>query len=96
MGAVDESGGSALREGLRAAILFGGMFSGVFTSTESAAIAAFVALLILLWEFRRAGVVLAVAAAMQLGVGGIQHAAGEDPDAAADVAIALADILPPR
>lgn len=37
-------------------IILGGMFSGVFTSTESAAIAAFVALLILLWEFRRAGV----------------------------------------
>lgn len=36
-------------------IILGGMFSGVFTSTESAAIAAFVALLILLWEFRRDG-----------------------------------------
>lgn len=37
-------------------IILGGMFSGVFTSTESAAIAAFAALLILLWEFRRQGV----------------------------------------
>ncbi|QBE49254.1 TRAP transporter large permease [Leucobacter triazinivorans] len=36
-------------------IILGGMFSGVFTSTESAAIAAFVALVILLWEFRRDG-----------------------------------------
>ncbi len=38
------------------AIILGGMFSGVFTSTESAAIAAFVSLLILLWEFRRDGI----------------------------------------
>ncbi|WP_053385009.1 TRAP transporter large permease [Leucobacter celer] len=36
-------------------IILGGMFSGIFTSTESAAIAAFVALVILLWEFRRDG-----------------------------------------
>lgn len=38
------------------AIILGGMFSGIFTSTESAAIAAFVALIILLWEFRKDGV----------------------------------------
>lgn len=44
------------RLGLIFLIILGGMFSGVFTSTESAAIAAFVALLILLWEFRRSGV----------------------------------------
>ncbi|GAA2181302.1 TRAP transporter permease [Leucobacter tardus] len=36
-------------------IILGGMFSGIFTSTESAAIAAFVALVILIWEFRRDG-----------------------------------------
>ncbi len=44
------------RLGLIFLIILGGMFSGVFTSTESAAIAAFVALVILLWEFRRSGV----------------------------------------
>lgn len=43
------------RLGIIFLIILGGMFSGVFTSTESAAIAAFVALLILLWEFRRDG-----------------------------------------
>ncbi|UBH05894.1 hypothetical protein K8P10_001405 [Leucobacter sp. Psy1] len=36
-------------------IILGGMFSGIFTSTESAAIAAFVALVILIWEFRHDG-----------------------------------------
>jgi TRAP-type C4-dicarboxylate transport system permease large subunit len=44
-----------LRLALIFLIILGGMFSGVFTSTESAAIAAFAALLILLWEFRRGG-----------------------------------------
>ncbi|UOR00549.1 TRAP transporter large permease [Leucobacter allii] len=44
-----------VRLGVIFLIILGGMFSGVFTSTESAAIAAFVALLILLWEFRRDG-----------------------------------------
>lgn len=44
------------RLGLIFAIILGGMFSGIFTTTESAAIAAFAALLILLWEFRREGV----------------------------------------
>lgn len=44
-----------VRLGLIFLIILGGMFSGVFTSTESAAIAAFVALVILLWEFRRDG-----------------------------------------
>lgn len=44
-----------IRLGVIFMIILGGMFSGVFTSTESAAIAAFVALLILLWEFRRDG-----------------------------------------
>ncbi|MGP3535553.1 TRAP transporter large permease [Microbacterium sp. RD1] len=45
-----------VRLGLIFVIILGGMFSGVFTSTESAAIAAFAALLILLWEFRRSGI----------------------------------------
>lgn len=44
-----------VRLGVIFMIILGGMFSGIFTSTESAAIAAFVALLILLWEFRRDG-----------------------------------------
>ncbi|QZY50646.1 TRAP transporter large permease [Leucobacter tenebrionis] len=44
-----------VRLGVIFLIILGGMFSGIFTSTESAAIAAFVALVILLWEFRREG-----------------------------------------
>lgn len=57
---IDQSGKGLPWRGLARLILIfviilGGMFSGIFTATESASIAAFAALIILLWEFRHDG-----------------------------------------